>query len=139
MKKQFAVAAVVIGLAVLAGCGSDGDAAKPEVPTLHGVDATLIAQVDCGDDGVANVHVRYGQVDETQLVGRKPITRGVGGIETFDRRYGINPGDHDLLFTISTDPTAGKCTTTLTDDETGDVLAEKTTAGSAKLTAMFAG
>ena len=111
----------------------------PSVPTLNGTDATLIAQVDCGETGVAGVTIEFGDLDDEYLVGRPPLTQAVGGIEALDRRYGISDGYQDVMFTIATDPTTGTCTTVLTDADSGDVLAEKSSAGTARLEVMVTG
>lgn len=135
MKRAFAAIAAAVAVAGVSGCGQHVEG--PSVPSLHGPNAGLVAQADCGEDGVANVHVVYGQVDENQLIGRSPITLSLGGgIESFDKRYGTD-GKGDYSFTITTSPTKGTCTTTLTDDDTGDVLATKTTAGTARLEVLF--
>lgn len=126
-------ALVLVSSLALVACGSTPDDAG--VPELHGPDASLIAQVDCGEAGVANVNVTYGELNEDELIGRTSI----GGSETFDSRYGIADGYSNVLFTITTRPTTGTCTTTLTDDETGDVVATKTSAGTARLQAMLTG
>lgn len=139
MFKRFAV---IVGLlCLLVACGDSGKVTEDgTTPTLRGKDATLIAQVDCGEDGVANVHILYGQIDKSYLIGRNAITLGVGeGTETFDQRYGIDEQSRNLPFSITTSPTTGTCTTTLTDDESGKVLATKSTAGKAKLQVVLAG
>lgn len=131
-----AATAVAITL-IVTDQSSKGD---DSVPKLAGADASLIAQADCGDDGVANVHVSYGMIDDDYLIGRNATTLTIGeGSENFDRRYGISDGYSNLPFTITTSPTTGTCTTTLTDDKTGDVLAEKTSAGKITLTAIMEG
>ena len=121
----------------LSGCGGDkGDG----TPTLEGKDPTLVAQADCGTDGVANVRVKYDQIDDTFLIGRNELTKSLGGgTDTFDRRYGIDDNSKNLRFTITTDPTRGTCKTTLTDGEKGDVLAEKSSAGKVELSVIVRG
>lgn len=136
MKKK-SVALASAAAIFVGGCGNSGTNDGP--PILHGSDATLIAQVDCGDDGVANVHVVYGEIDKTTLIGRNDTTLTVGGAPYFDERYGISDGYKNLDFTITTSPTRGTCTTTLTDDESGDVIAERQSAGKVKLEAILDG
>lgn len=56
------------------------------------------------------------------IIGRNAVTLGVGdSTETFDQRYGIDDQS------------------TLTDDESGKVLATRSTAGKAKLQVVLAG
>lgn len=126
-----AVVAVAVTLLVVR---NDSDNAVPE---LSGPDASLIAQVDCGDDGVAAIHVQYGQVDKTTLIGRNSVTRGAGGLDNFDEGYGLADGFEDVRFTIITTPTRGTCTTVLTDRNSGDVVAEKKSAGTVRLEAIL--
>jgi hypothetical protein len=47
-----------------------------------------VIQVDCGQDGVANVNVVFGAVDEHVLIGRLALTHLAGGVDTFSRNYG---------------------------------------------------
>lgn len=139
MKSKVAAAlGAAVATIAISGCGS----AKSEgvgVPTLSGSDASLTAQVDCGDDGVTDVHVTYGKVDTHVLIGKNPLTQAVGGSATFDNNYGIGANDSNVSFTITTSPTRGTCKTTLTNYNTGDVIAEKTSAGKAELKALFTG
>lgn len=128
-------ALVVAAAALVAGCGEKGEDGPPK---LEGKDATLVAQADCGEDGVANVRVKYGQIDESRLIGRNAVTRTFGkGSDKFDSRYGSD-GTPDL-FAITTDPTTGTCTTTLTNGDNGEVLAEKKSAGRVELSVQFTG
>ena len=114
----------------LAGCSSaDG------TPVIAGDKPTVVVQADCGQDGVANVRVTFGEVDDRFLIGRNDVTKTVGGgSDNFDRRYSLAAGYDTVPLTVTTDPTRGTCTTTLTDERTGDVVAQRETAGMAALT-----
>lgn len=135
--KMGAAAAALAAGVLVAGCDSK-DAGGP--PKLTGPDASLVAQADCGADGVANVHINYGVLNKDYLIGRNAVTLNLGkGQERFDNRYGIGNDMKNVLFTIVTDPTTGTCTTTLTDGREGDVLAEKKSAGRVELQVMMTG
>lgn len=130
-------AVLAVGISITS-CSHQGN--DDGVPVLPGANATLVAQADCGADGVANVQIVYGQVSDHFLIGRNALTQTLGGgMATFDRRYGVSPGDENLLFTITTSPTTGTCTSTLTDADGGDVIAEKKSAGKVELKVMFSG
>ncbi|MFC7618301.1 hypothetical protein ACFQV2_37960 [Actinokineospora soli] len=70
------------------------------------------------------------------LVGRNPTTLAVGGQSSFSGTYATAPGYGDGTLTITTAPTRGTCTTTLTDYDAGTVLVEKRSAGKVALTAV---
>lgn len=125
----FSSALVSIAALTLTACG----AAESGPPKATGESPSIIAQVECDDDGVANVHVTYGSgVDETFLIGNTPH----GDMDKFDRDYGMAPGYPEATLTVETSPTRGTCLTRFTDDDSGDVLAEKETAGTARLEAV---
>ncbi|WP_131828901.1 hypothetical protein [Mycolicibacterium conceptionense] len=137
-------------MAVLTGCGSGGGTvasssdssttkSAPDVPELRGADPTLSATVDCGEDGVANVRVAYGEIDNKYLVGRNPTTQMAGGQSTFSSHYSLGRGDENVMFNIVTSPTRGTCKTTLTDYDSGDVIVEKETSGKATLKVLLTG
>ncbi|TWS27261.1 hypothetical protein FK530_19125 [Tsukamurella conjunctivitidis] len=138
MKINMGAAAAVLAAGLLvAACGAKGDDGPPK---LTGADASLVAQADCGTDGVAGVHIKYGLIDEDHLIGRNAITLTIGkGSEKFDNRYGIGSDSKNVLFTITTSPTTGTCTTTLTDGNKGDVIAEKKSAGKIELQVLMTG
>lgn len=121
-------------VAVIAtGCGKTAD---DSVPVAAGPNASVVAQVDCGDDGVANVTVTYGSTKKDTLVGRNSTTRSAGGVPTYSNQFGISPEFGDTTLTMLTQPTRGTCTSTLTDYNTGDVVAERETAGKAELSVV---
>ena len=94
-------------------------------------------QVDCGEDGVAGVHVKYGTgPDQDVLIGRNPRTLSVDGLEMFSSNYGTDPGYPDANLVVTTSPTRGTCKTTLTDYNSGDIIAERETAGKVTLRAV---
>ncbi|MFZ2243068.1 MAG: hypothetical protein WAV90_26525 [Gordonia amarae] len=133
---------VVLSVLASAGCAHDSTenaSTTPPTPTISGQDASVIAQVDCGEDGVANVHIQWGVVDKHVLVGRNPTTKLAGGIDRLQSNYAISPGYSNALFTITTRPTTGTCTTSITDYEAGEVVAEKASAGQVILKAVLAG
>ncbi|MGX9669902.1 hypothetical protein [Mycobacterium sp. HM-7] len=109
------------------------------MPTVSGANATVAAQVDCGEDGVANVEVVFGKVDDKVLVGRNPTTRAVGGAKTFDQHYSIGAGYQDLTFTLGTAPTTGTCKASITNYDTGEVIAQKESAGRSVLKVVLTG
>src|SRR6476646_5656691 len=114
---------VIGGLAALAltAC-SPQSSESAAIPVVTGPDASIVVLVDCGDDGVAGVHVKYGTgPDSDVLIGRNPTTRSVGGLDTFSSNYGTEPGFDDA---------------TLTDYNSGDVIAERETAGKVTLGAI---
>lgn len=127
------------GTAVVAPNPILSTAAPTPVPELRGTDPSLVAQVDCGDDGVANVNVQYGVTNRDTLVGRNPTTLQAGGSASFSSNYGLGRGDANVLFTIMTSPTRGTCKTTLTDYNSGEVIAEKETAGRVTLKVILTG
>lgn len=127
---SFAASIALSGIG-LAAC-SDSDS-KPDVPTVVGQDASVAVEVDCGADGVANVNVKFGQIDDDVLIGRNALTRSVGGSNKFSRKYGIASGYDETLLTVTTRPTTGTCKTTLTDYESGNLVGERETAGQAVL------
>ena len=129
---------IVGGFAALAltACSSQSSAAIPVVTGPHG-EANVVVLVDCGEDGVANVHVEYGTgPDRDVLIGRNSTTRSVGGLETFSSNYGTDPSFGDANLTVTTSPTRGTCKTTLTDYNSGDIIAERETAGKVTLRAV---
>lgn len=147
MPRGFAVLALVIA-GFLAGCGGGTPSgagttattkSAPDVPELAGSDPTLAATVDCGDEGVANVEISYGEIGEQVLVGRNPTTQAVGGQKAFSAHYGLGRGDENVMFVITTSPTRGSCRTTVTDYDSGDVIVDKETAGRATLRVLVTG
>jgi hypothetical protein len=110
---------------------------SPEALTATGSDPSITVNVDCGDEGVANVTVSYGTgPTQTVLVGRNPTSQAVGSVRTFSQNYGTAPGFEDSHLTVTTAPTKGTCKTTLTDYESGNVLADRETAGKATFSAV---
>jgi hypothetical protein len=96
--------------------------------------------VDCGEDGVAGVRVKYGLTDDDVLIGRNPITRSSGGLKTFSSKYGTEDSDHsDRDLTVTTSLTEGTCKTTLTDYNNGKIISERETAGKVTLKAVIRG
>jgi hypothetical protein len=97
--------------------------------------ASIVVQVDCGADGAARVTVQYGTAPAEQLVvSRSPADHA--NVETFTGRYGIVPGFADATLTVTTSPTHGICTTTLTNRSSGDVIARREAANDVTLTAV---
>ena len=148
MGRVAAVAVFVFVTVMLAGCGGSPTASvssttttesAPTVPTLGGIYAHLVAEVDCGVDGVADVHIEFGKVDDHILVGRNPTTQSIGGQQRFSMNYGVSAGSSNVPFTITTSPTTGTCITTLTNYNTGDIIGQKETAGRARLKVIFEG
>ncbi|MGN0100746.1 MAG: hypothetical protein ACI39C_07385 [Dietzia sp.] len=122
------------GLAIVAvAAGGCSQASTNDGPIrATGTDPGFVLQVDCGVDGVANVTTTYGTSGDstnTYLVGRNPVTRGAGGIERLDTRFGTTEGLGEAPLTIVVEPTTGTCNTILTDVESGDVVAERSSAG----------
>lgn len=136
---RFQGAVMVLPLLAVSGCAFISDSASGEVPRATGDDPSISAQVDCGEDGVANVRVEYGVTDETVLVGRPSLTQSAGGRDSFDNKYANTPDGVDEVLTVTTEPTTGTCTTRLTDYESGGVLAEKSTSGKAVVSAVVPG
>lgn len=98
---------------------------------------SISVTVDCGDDGVANVTVRFGTgKPETKLIGRNPTTLAVGGESSFSGLYGTSPGVGDGALSVSTTPTRGTCTTTLTEYDGGGILAQRSSSGKVTLNAL---
>jgi hypothetical protein len=96
--------------------------------------------VDCGSDGVANVNVRYGTgVDDDFLVGRNSTTIGVGGRAALSNHYGTQQGSGAATLTVTTRPTTGMCDTSLTDYESGNVVAQRKSAGQVILNVIVRG
>jgi hypothetical protein len=125
--KRLTIAAFAVGVSACSAQSSE-DA----VPTVAGSNASVVVLVDCGDDGVASVHVKYGLTDNQALIGRNAATLRAGGSKTFSSKYGVSGSDGaDLV--VTTSPTAGTCKTTLTDYNTGKVIAERETAGKVTL------
>lgn len=120
--------------AALTACSSSEDSSTPKAT---GPDAGVILLVDCGEDGVGVVKVSYGVVDDEFMVGRNPTTLSIGGYKTLSRNYGASDDGEGATLTVSTQPTRGTCSTSLTDDNSGDILAEKETAGKAELSAFL--
>jgi hypothetical protein len=132
---------LIIGaIAAFALTACSSQSSEPAVPVVtgsNGSDASVVVLVDCGEDGVAGVHVRYGTgPDEDVLIGRNPTTRSVGGLDTFSSNYGTMPDYPDTNLTVTTSPSRGTCKTTLTDYNSGDVIAERETAGKVTLGAI---
>ncbi|WP_182357799.1 hypothetical protein [Tomitella gaofuii] len=102
------------------------------------VGSNVVVQADCGEDGVAGVHINFGKVDDEYLVGRNSVTQSVGGTKTFSRNYGLSSSDTERVpLTVTTRPTRGTCTTTITDYDTGEVAGQKETAGRAQLSVVL--
>lgn len=98
---------------------------------------SVVATVDCGDDGVANVTAQFGTgKPDKVLVGRNATTLGAGGQGSFSRMYGTSKGLGDGTLVVTTAPTSGTCTTTLTEYDGGTVIAERSSAGKVTLTAI---
>lgn len=127
-------------IAIITGCSNSYVAAPPpSAPAIPIVTypSSIAATVDCGDDGVANVDAEYGTGAPTRvLVGRNATTQAAGGQTSFSRNYGTAAGYSDSTLTVTTAPTRGTCTTTLTDYDTGNVLAQQESAGRVSLTAI---
>jgi hypothetical protein len=120
----------VVTVSLVGPTTSTSASPDPAVPTVTGSHASVVVLVDCGDDGVANVNVEYGTAPpQTVLVGKNPTTLGAGGLATFSSNYGTAPGYGDANLTVTTSPTRGTCKTTLTNYDTGNVIAERETAG----------
>ncbi|MCD2104371.1 hypothetical protein O4214_05485 [Rhodococcus erythropolis] len=66
----------------------------------------------------------------------RATSRSVGAIEKFSNKYGASDDGVDATLTVSTRPTTGTCKTSLTDYNSGDILAEKETAGKAEFTVV---
>ncbi|GAF47202.1 hypothetical protein [Rhodococcus wratislaviensis] len=136
------LASAAICGAIVSGCSTnaeESDAEGSAVPTVSGSDASVVVQVDCGDDGVASVKVSYGGNSSDGggvLVGRNPTTQAAGGLATFSRQYGTDVGFDDATLSVTTSPTTGTCTTTLTDYNSGEVLSQRETAGRAVVEAV---
>lgn len=131
MIRQAFIATAVVSLALtLTSCTGSG------IPTATGdADNTpaIVAQVDCGDDGLANVSATYGTGEEKKVfIGDSPHADA----DKFDKNYGTLPGYSESMLTIATSPIRGTCLTRLTDRNSGEVLDESETAGEATLTAL---
>jgi predicted transcriptional regulator len=123
-------AVLLISAVLLTGCSQGKDA----VPTIAGSDPVAVVQADCGQDGVANVHLDYGKWNDDFLIGRNAVTKTIaGGEDNFEKRLSLSGDVDELPLTVTTDPTTGTCKTTITNDETGDVVMERQTAGKAVL------
>ncbi|MFE4501706.1 hypothetical protein ACFRFQ_17780 [Rhodococcus sp. NPDC056743] len=129
----FATSIVVSVAAALTACSSGEDSS---VPKATGPDAGVILLVDCGEDGVGVVKVSYGVVDDEFMVGRNSTTQSIGGYKTLSRNYGSSDDGDGATLTVSTNPTRGTCATSLTDENGGEILAEKETAGKVELSAF---
>ncbi len=103
MKLPLVVVGVALSTIVLSSCGSSSSE-PAEQTKVAGNDASVVAQVDCGDDGVANVTVSYGSTKKETLVGRNEPTRSAGGVDTFSNSTA--PGRHgDATLAVLTQPT----------------------------------
>lgn len=137
--------------AIVAGCASSenpgvtgaasatSSSAVAAIPTVSGSKATVVAQVDCGEDGVANVEVVFGKIDNKVLVGRNPTTQAIGGSKTFSQLYGMGDGNLDQTFTLGTAPTTGTCKSSITNYDTGEIIAQKESAGRSVLKVVLTG
>jgi hypothetical protein len=126
---------IVLGATALVAGAVIGCSQAGGTPVIAGDKPTVVVQADCGQDGVANVRINFGQVDDKFLIGRNAVTKNIGGgSDNLDRRYSLAAGYDTVPLTVTTDPTTGTCKTTLTNDDTGDVVAQKETAGKAELT-----
>lgn len=135
MKRTIMVCGAGFAL-VLAGCSSSDN--ETGTPTVTGPDASIVATVDCGDDGVANVRSAYGTGEpREQLIGRNSTTSGAGGSKTYSSSFGTQSGMGEATLSITTSPTKGTCTTTLTDYNGGDVLVQKETSGEVTVEAVI--
>ena len=99
--RSLVLALALLGL-VVSGCAYMGDSATSGPPRATGDDPSISAQVDCGEEGVANVRIEYGVIQETVLVGRPVITQSAGGQEKFDTKYGNTPDGFDEILTLTT-------------------------------------
>ena len=68
------------------------------------------------------------------MVSRSPAEHA--NVATFRGRYGIVLGFADATLTVTTSPTHGTCTTTLTNRSSGDVIAKRETTNEVTLTAV---
>ncbi|MBM4492139.1 hypothetical protein GS445_07825 [Rhodococcus hoagii] len=136
MKLPLVVVGVALSTIVLSSCGSSSSE-PAEQTKVAGNDASVVAQVDCGDDGVANVTVSYGSTKKETLVGRNETTRSAGGVDTFSNQYGTRAGMGDATLAVLTQPTRGTCKTTLTDYNSGNIIGERETAGKAELSVVI--
>ena len=124
-----ATAAVSLALTLTSCTGSGAPTATGDADNTP----SIIAQVDCGDDGLANVSATYGTGEEKNtFIGDSPHADA----DKFDMNYGTLPGWPKSTLTIETSPIRGTCLTRLTDRNSGDVLDERETAGEATLTAL---
>ncbi len=139
------LATIAIGT-VCVGCSTSSPQAvtssstSSPVPTINGPSATLSAVVDCGPDGAAQVRVAYGRFTKTKLVSRALAAHRPDAIFVFSENYGReDPAAPPSDFIITTTPTSGVCKTTLTNYMTGDVIAQRETAGFVMLRATLTG
>jgi hypothetical protein len=84
------LAALAVGLTAC----SSSEADAPIVTGSNGKSPEVVVLVDCGEDGVAGVRVKYGLTDDDVLIGRNPITRSAGGLKTFSSNYGTADSDY---------------------------------------------
>jgi hypothetical protein len=137
---------LVVALIVIIGVGIAGirnagsvSSSSPSAGSIPSVTYpnSIAATVDCGDDGVANVNVQYGIAAPTRvLVGRNPTTLAVGGTTSYSGHFATMPNIGDGTLIVTTAPTRGICTTTLTDYDAGKVLVEQSSAGKVSLTVI---
>lgn len=125
-----ATIAVSFALGLLTACSP-----KDSTPTVSGTNPTVTVQAECDEDGVANVAIKFGEVDDKFLIGKNAITQTfAGGRKKVDRSYQLASGYEEVPLTVTTSPTTGTCRTVITDYESGNVVAERDTAGKAELT-----
>jgi len=124
--------AALLAILVAAGCSSQD---KDSTPTVAGKDPSVTVQAECDDDGVANVNIKFGELNSDYLIGKNAVTQSIGGgSKNVDSKFGLAPGYDEVPLTVTTRPTRGTCKTTLTDYESGKVVAESSTAGQSVLT-----
>jgi hypothetical protein len=122
----------------LTACSSTSDApsstatlATPSsVEDTPEVTGTVVVTVDCGDEGVADVKVmnRATKLADA-LVGRNPRTQAAGGRPIFSEHYEGQAGSLEALLIVTTSPTYGSCKTTLTNYQTGELIAQRESTG----------
>jgi hypothetical protein len=133
-RRLLVAASIAVSVAtVVSSCSSEKE---PSIPKATGPNASIALEVDCGTDGVGVVDITYGVTSKQVMVARNVTSRSVGAIEKFSNKYGASDDGVDATLTVSTRPTTGTCKTSLTDYNSGDILAEKETAGKAEFTVL---
>lgn len=134
-------------LAAATACSNPSEPASPPTtstattqmsptPDVWGGDGARVL-IDCGQDGVANASIEFGKVHEEILVGGDPETLAAGGVATYERVFGVFDPPAAVPLVVTTVPTRGTCTTTLSNGINGEVLAKETSSEEVTLTVVI--